>query len=138
MSRVRRIVVVSAAIEKNLITIVLMTTVLCVIFMDICATSSVEYSPQRFWQLLVCMPVSLVIVHCMMVRLDDGLFGWRPKGSLDNCPPCFLLCFCCGCVFTVHADSVGWRLCPRVTCIVFRRVTCSLSVALVCIFLCFT
>ena len=98
MSRVRRIVVVSAAIEKNLITIVLMTTVLCVIFMDICATSSVEYSPQRFWQLLVCMPVSLVIVHWIMVRLDDGVSGWRTKGSLDNCSPCFLLRFCCGCV----------------------------------------
>ena len=86
----------SAVVEKNLTTIVLMTTVLCVMFMDICSTS-VEYSPQRFWQQLVCMPVS-AIVYCMMVRLDDGLFGWRPKGSLDNCPPCFLLCFCCGCV----------------------------------------
>ena len=98
MSRVRRIVVVSGVVEKNLTTIVLMTTVLCVMFMDIRATSSVEYSPQRFWQKLVCMPVSLVIVHCMMVRLDGGVSGWRTKGSLDNCPPCFLLCFCCGCV----------------------------------------
>ena len=54
-----------------------------------------------------------------MVRPDDGVSGWLPKGSLDNCPPCFFFCirFCCGCVFTVHADFVEWRLCPRATCI---------------------
>ena len=66
----------SAVIEKNLITIVLITTVLCVIFMDICVTSSVEYSPQRFWQLLVCMPVSVVNVHWIMCLVGGQRGHW--------------------------------------------------------------